>query len=63
MSANAFNFIVANVGSGVHTIDVQAKLETSSDYQNGSAEAYATIGKGSAVVDETKMIKDATIQQ
>jgi hypothetical protein len=63
MSANAFNFIAADVGAGIHTIEVQAKLETGSDYQNGSAEAYATIGKGSAVVDETKMIKDATVQQ
>ncbi len=57
MNANAFNFITADVGSGVHTIEVQAMISASTHYQEGSAGAIATIGKGSVVVDEAKMIK------
>jgi len=63
VNANAFNFIAPNVGVGVHDIQVQAKLDSSVDYTNGTAEAYGVIGKGSAVVDQTYMIKDATVAQ
>jgi hypothetical protein len=62
MNANAFNFIVADVGTGVHTVEVQAMIDSSTAFQEGTAEAVATIGKGSVIVDETKMIQDETIQ-
>lgn len=63
MNANAFNFIAPDVGVGVHTIDVQAMVDDNNASQQGYAEAYATIGKGSAVVDETNMIKDLNVTQ
>lgn len=62
MNANAFNFIAADVGTGVHTVEVQAMIDSSVAFQEGTAEAVATIGKGSVVVDEAKMIQDETIQ-
>jgi hypothetical protein len=62
MNANAFNFIVADVGTGVHTVEVQTMIDSSTAFQEGTAEAVATIGKGSVVVDEAKMIQDETIQ-
>lgn len=63
VNANAFNFIAPDVGSGVHNIEVQTKLDASTDFTDGgSATAIGTIGKGSAVVDQTYMIKDATVQ-
>lgn len=60
LNANSFNFLAPNVGSGVHTIDVQAK--TSADVgvvsDNGSmAGAEAFIGAGSVTVEEVRMIK------
>ncbi len=61
MNANAFNFITADVGSGVHTIEVQAKIDSATAYQEGKAEAMATIGKGAVVIEEVKMIKNEDI--
>jgi hypothetical protein len=54
MNAASFNF-GANVGVGVHDIEVQAKISTSTSFQTGSAEAMATIGKGSVVVTEQRL--------
>lgn len=61
MNANAFNFITADVGSGVHTVEVQAKIDSSVAYQEGRAAAMATIGKGAVVVEEVKMIRNEDI--
>jgi hypothetical protein len=54
MNASSFNF-GADVGTGVHDISVQAKISTSTSTQTGSAEAMATIGKGSVVVTEQRL--------
>jgi hypothetical protein len=54
MSASSFNFGAA-VGTGVHTITVQARISTSTSSQTGAAGAYATIGKGSVVVTEQRL--------
>jgi hypothetical protein len=54
MDASSFNF-GAKVGSGVHTVAVQAKIFTSTSAITGSAEAFATIGKGSVVVTEQRL--------
>ena len=54
MDATSFNF-GANVGSGVHKIEVMAKISTSTSTQTGTAEAFATIGKGSVVVTEQRL--------
>lgn len=60
LNANSFNFLAPNVGSGVHTIDVQAKTSAKVGVvsDNGSmAGAEAFIGAGSVTVEEVRMIK------
>lgn len=54
MEASSFNF-GADVGTGVHTVEVQAKISTSTTFETGGAEAYATIGKGSVLVTEQRL--------
>ena len=51
-NANAFNFAIENVGSGVHDIVVQAKLDT--DEKGLKANAEGWIGMASVVVDEVQ---------
>jgi len=63
MNANAFNFIAADVGTGVHTVEVQTMIYSSTAMQEGTAEAVATLGKGSVVVDEVKMIQSEDFTQ
>lgn len=63
MNANAFNFIAADVGTGVHRIEVQTMIDSSTAFQEGTVEAVATLGKGSVVVDEAKMIQSEDILQ
>lgn len=60
LNANSFNFIAADVVSGVHTIEVQARTSANIgvDSANGSlAGAEAFIGAGSATIEEVRMIK------
>lgn len=60
LNANSFNFIAADVVSGVHTIEVQARTSANIgvDSENGSlAGAEAFIGAGSATIEEVRMIK------
>ncbi|HZD59239.1 MAG TPA: hypothetical protein VE439_02140 [Anaerolineae bacterium] len=59
MGAHAFNFIMPDVTAGVHHVEVQAKIDTDASYQKGSAEAKATIGKGSITIDEVRLVKDS----
>lgn len=54
MNASSFNF-GADVGTGVHQVVVQARISTSTSAETGSAEALATIGKGSVVVTEQRL--------
>jgi hypothetical protein len=49
-AAHSFNFAIENVGSGVHTIEVQTKLKTDENGLKG--EADAVVGNVSVVVDE-----------
>jgi hypothetical protein len=62
MSANAFNFVYPDCGTGVHTFEVQARVETSTDVQEGEAEAFAMIGRGSCTVEEVRMVNDEDIE-
>jgi hypothetical protein len=68
VNANAFNFVIPDMSSGMHTIQVQAIVDTctgtldvSGDCIDGTADATArgTIGKGSVAIDEVRYIKDA----
>jgi hypothetical protein len=59
MTANSYNFILNNVGTGVHNIEVQARVFLgSTESAGGEGEARATIGKGSVTIEEVRMIKD-----
>jgi hypothetical protein len=55
-SANAFNFIAKNVGSGVHTIEVQVMTDATADFEG--ARIGATLGKRTLVVEEVQMVHD-----
>jgi hypothetical protein len=61
MSANSFNFIEENLSAGVHTVTVQAKIDTATSAQQGEADAWAMIGLGSVTIEEVRMIKGEDI--
>jgi len=55
--ANSFNFLLSDVGTGVHRVEVQARIDLGAVAQTGEAVARATIGKGSMTVEEVRMIR------
>ncbi|MGD8764474.1 MAG: hypothetical protein PVG87_19365 [Desulfobacteraceae bacterium] len=57
MTANAFNFLAPNLSSGIYEIVVEAEISSAGSADAGSFDAYATIGLGSLVVDEIRMVK------
>lgn len=61
MQAGSFNFIAQDVSSGIHTIEVQARIDLGVTVQAGDAVAKAAVGKGSVTVEEIRLIKDAEI--
>ncbi|MFW7378955.1 MAG: hypothetical protein ACOH5I_09135 [Oligoflexus sp.] len=63
MNANAFNF-VAQVGTGVQTVEFQAKISTSQQVTgDGDAAALATIGKGAVLIEQVRLRKNDPIFQ
>ncbi len=56
-NANAFNFVLRDLPQGDYYIEVQAQISESTSAQNGSADAQATIGKGSAIATEVRFAK------
>jgi hypothetical protein len=60
MSANSFNFIMDNLSSGTHDVAIQVK--TTSASLEGTAEASALIGKGSATVQEVRLTQGEDIE-
>ncbi len=61
LSANSFNFIVADLDSGMHTVEVSALLVTFAASQAGSAKAVAVIGLGSVTIEEVRMVKGENV--
>jgi len=57
LSANSFNWIVDDLNSGMHTVEVWAKCVTYAGTSKGSAEAVAVIGLGSVTIEEVRMVK------
>lgn len=55
-TANAFNFIAKNVGSGVHLVEVQVMTDASADFEG--ARVGAVLGKRTLVVEAVQMIHD-----
>ena len=64
LNANAFNFVAANLDSGVYRVTVEAEIMTGGSAQEGAFEAKALIGLGSMIVDEVRFIHnlDGTTQ-
>jgi hypothetical protein len=58
MSANAFNWIWLNAGSGQHTIVVKADLVVT---EIGTAAAQAAVGNRTLVVEPEKLANDIAI--
>jgi len=56
MQANSFGFILDDMKSGEHMIDVQARIDSGSSSQAGSAEASGSIGKGSLSIEEVRFV-------
>ena len=59
LQAHAFNFVALDVPAGVHTIAVQAMLETGTS--SASATAKGAIGMGSTSIESVRMIKDEVV--
>lgn len=57
-AANAFNWVTFNVGSGVHTIVVKARLDV---LVSGTGTAHAAVGKRTLIVEPAKLANDASI--
>lgn len=62
MNASTFNFILQDVGTGVHTVEVQAKIDSGASDGAPGINANATIGKGSMTVQEVRMIKGEDVE-
>ena len=61
LSANAFFFILPDVGVGTHNIEVQARIATSGSAQEGAWDSKALIGKGAVVVENHRLAKGDNI--
>lgn len=59
MNANAFNFLAPNLSSGLYRVVVEAKIDSGASAQAGSAEALATVGRGSMLVEEIRLVGGA----
>jgi hypothetical protein len=57
MSANSFNFVVADLTPGNHVITVEAKIIANGSAEEGKYEAMAMVGQGSVVIELVRMVK------
>jgi hypothetical protein len=57
LSANSFNFIVADLESGNHVITVEAKIITNGEAEQGNYQAMGLVGQGSVVIESVRMVK------
>jgi len=63
MDAASFNFVATDVPQGVHTISVQARIDTTGSAQTGSWSALGTVGKGSVTVESVRLIKNEDVPE
>jgi len=61
MDAASFNFVAVDVPQGVHTISVQARIDTTGSAQTGTWSAFGTVGKGAMTVESVRLIKDPNV--
>ena len=57
LSANSFNFVVADLTPGNHNITVEAKIMANGAAEEGQYEAMALVGQGSVVIELVRMVK------
>ncbi|MBI2852660.1 MAG: hypothetical protein HYX84_06130 [Chloroflexi bacterium] len=57
LTANSFNFVVADLTPGNHEIEVQAQIRANGSAENGSYQAMALVGQGSVVIESVRMMK------
>lgn len=57
-SANAFNWVVLDAGSGTHTVTVMVDIES---YNTEGAMAKGAVGKRTLIVEPTRLANGATI--
>ena len=57
LSANSFNFVVADLTPGNHVITVEAKIIANGAAEEGKFEAMAMVGQGSVVIELVRMVK------
>ncbi len=57
MSANSFNFVVADLTPGNHIITVEAAIIANGAAEEGKYEAMAMVGQGSVVIELVRMVK------
>lgn len=61
MDAASFSFVAVNVPQGLHTVQVQARIDTTGSAQTGSWSALGTVGKGTMTVESVRLIKDPNV--
>ena len=61
MDAASFSFVAVDVPQGVHTVSVQARIDTTGSAQTGSWLALGTVGKGTVTVESVRLIKDPNV--
>jgi hypothetical protein len=61
MDAASFSFVAVDVPQGIHTVSVQAQIDSSGTVQNGTFEARALVGKGAVTVESVRLIKDPKV--
>lgn len=61
LSAHTFFFALDDLGTGTHTVHVQARVSTGTYVEAGSASASAWVGKGSVVLEEIRLVKGTSI--
>ena len=57
LSANSFNFVVADLTPGNHVITVEAMIEANGAAEEGEFEAMAMVGQGSVTIELVRMVK------
>jgi hypothetical protein len=58
LSSHSFNFVVADLDSGDHTITVEARITGNGAATEGSFEAKALVGRGSVLIEQVRMIQN-----
>ena len=59
MAANSFGWVAVDVPVGVHTVCVQARVDTGG---NGDFSARGSVGKGTLTVEEVRLIKGEDVE-